>query len=261
MKYCEVATPFKGVRVYVRCAMGMPCSETALEELLCRVLGDCLQDGIVAKLADDLYCGGNTIDELYDNWKRVLSELQANDLCLSASKTVVAPTSTTILGWKWNMGTIQASQHRLASLSTCERPTVKGMRSFIGAYKVLSRVLPKCSSYVSSLDEAIAGQQSSDKIKWSDALEESFQEAQKALSKCRTITLPRASDQLWIVTDGAVRNKGIGATLYVVRNEKVKVTGFYSAKLKSKQHTWLPCEIEALSIAMATSHFSPRCVF
>ena len=35
-------------------------SETALEELMCRVLGDLLQEGVVAKLADDLYCGGNS---------------------------------------------------------------------------------------------------------------------------------------------------------------------------------------------------------
>ena len=34
MKFCGVATPFRGVRVYVRSAMGMPGSETALEELM-----------------------------------------------------------------------------------------------------------------------------------------------------------------------------------------------------------------------------------
>ena len=42
MKYCGVATPFRGIRVYTRSAMGMPGSETALEELMCRVLGDFL---------------------------------------------------------------------------------------------------------------------------------------------------------------------------------------------------------------------------
>ena len=54
-KYCGVVTPFRGVRVYTRCAMGMHGSETALEELMCRILGDLLQEGVVAKLADDLY--------------------------------------------------------------------------------------------------------------------------------------------------------------------------------------------------------------
>ena len=76
MKYCGVATPFRGVRVYTRCAMGMPGSETALEELMCRVLGDFLQEGFVAKLADDLYCCGNTPEELLNNWLKVLQALK-----------------------------------------------------------------------------------------------------------------------------------------------------------------------------------------
>ena len=40
MKYCGVVTPFRGVRVYVRGCMGLPGAETALEELMTRVLGD-----------------------------------------------------------------------------------------------------------------------------------------------------------------------------------------------------------------------------
>ena len=57
MKYCGVATPFHGVRVYALSAMGMPGSETALEELMCRVLGHLIHEGVVAKSADDLYRG------------------------------------------------------------------------------------------------------------------------------------------------------------------------------------------------------------
>ena len=71
MKYCGVVTPFPGVRVYARSAMAMPGSETALEELLCRVLGDLLEKGVVAKLADDIYCGGNTIAEFQRNVRRL----------------------------------------------------------------------------------------------------------------------------------------------------------------------------------------------
>lgn len=86
MKYCGVATPFRGVRVYTRSAMGMPGSETALEELTCRVLGHLVQEGIVAKIADDLYCGGNTPEQLIHNWERVLDALQKSSLNLSASR-------------------------------------------------------------------------------------------------------------------------------------------------------------------------------
>ena len=50
---------------------------------------------------------------------------------------------------------------------------------------------------------------------------------------------------------------GIGATLYVSGNERLRLAGFYSAKLKKHQVTWLPCEVEALGIAAAVRHYSP----
>ena len=105
-----------------------------------RVLGNCIQDGIVTKLADDLYCGGNTLDELLSNWKRVLDSQQKSNLKLSPSKTVICPRSITILGWTWTQGVLSVSPHRVAVLAKCPPPdTVRGFRSFIGAYKVLSR--------------------------------------------------------------------------------------------------------------------------
>ena len=258
MKYCGVATPFRGIRVYTRCAMGMPGSETALEELMCRVLGDLLVEGIVVKLADDLYCGADTPQALLHNWSRVLQALASNGLHLSPSKTTICPKTTTVLGWIWSEGTLRASPHRMSTLSTCSPPTtVKGMRSFIGAYKMLARVIPSCASYLSPLDGSIAGLKSQDRIHWTDELHDSFAKAQSAIQSSQTITLPRPSDQLWVVTDGSVKKHGLGATLYVTRDQKPLVAGFFSAKLHGRQVTWLPCEVEALSIATATKHFSP----
>ncbi len=64
MKYCGVVMPFKGVRVYARCAIGMPGSGTVLEELTCHIIGELLQQGQVTKVADDLYCGADTLEDL-----------------------------------------------------------------------------------------------------------------------------------------------------------------------------------------------------
>ena len=75
LKYCGVATPFRGIRVYTRSAMGMPGSKTALEEMMCRVLGDLIQEGCETKLADDLYCGGDSPETLPSSWRRVLESL------------------------------------------------------------------------------------------------------------------------------------------------------------------------------------------
>jgi hypothetical protein len=145
MTYCGVVIPFRGVRVYARSAMGMPGSETILEELTCRVLGDLVQEGVVAKLADNLYCGGSIPKDLLKNRTRILQALQTNGPNLSALKTIIAPREATILGWIWCDGTLCPSPHRIAALATCQPPpNVTGLRSFIGAYKVLGRVLPGC---------------------------------------------------------------------------------------------------------------------
>jgi hypothetical protein len=258
MKYCGVATPFKGVRVYARCAMGMPGSETVLEELMCRVLGDLAQEGIITKIADDLYCGGNTPQELYCNWNRVLERLSINDITLSAAKTVVAPRSTMILGWLWNQGSLSASPHIISTLSSCELPrTVRGLRSFIGAYKTLVRVIPHCIDYVGTLENMTSGQVSQSDLVWTDEQIDSFRAAQRALVNRKSVMLPRIGEELWVVTDAASKARGLGATLYVKRNGKVRVAVFFSAKLRLPQKLWLPCEIEALSIATAVKHFSP----
>lgn len=258
MKYCGVATPFKGVRIYTRCAMGMPGSETALEELMCRVLGDLLQDGCVAKIADDLFCGGNSPEELLANWRNVLVALDKCDLRLSAKKTFISPVSTTILGWIWSQGSIRASPHRIATLSSCAPPkTIRDLRAFIGSYKMLSRVIKDSASLVAPLENITAGSQSSNTVVWSEILLASFHQAQKALSSNQSIVIPKPEDQLWIVTDGSVKMHGLGATLYALRDKKLLLAGFFSAKTRQHQVTWLPCEVEALSIASAIKHFSP----
>lgn len=52
IKYCGVVISFRGIHVYTGCIVGI----TALEGLMCWILGDLLVERYVAKLADDLYC-------------------------------------------------------------------------------------------------------------------------------------------------------------------------------------------------------------
>ena len=47
------------------------------------------------------------------------------------------------------------------------------------------------------------------------------------------------------------------ATLYVKCNSHLHQAVLYSTKLHKHQGTWLPCEVEALSIATSVKHFSP----
>ena len=130
------------------------------------------------------------------------------------------------------------------------------MRSFVGAYKTLARVIYGCSAFPAPFDSVTGGRQSSEHIEWNDSLQEPFKCAKDKLHTRTTITLPRSTDELWLVTDGSVKQFGIRATLHVMRNDTLKHAGFFSAKLHGRQIGWLPCEIEALSTATAVKHFS-----
>jgi hypothetical protein len=71
--------------------MGMPGSETPLEEIICSLFGHFVLEGFLAKLADDLYCGANTIDDLLTKFKRVFEDLQKCGLRLSPAKNTYMP--------------------------------------------------------------------------------------------------------------------------------------------------------------------------
>ena len=256
MKWCGTPTPYRGLRVYQVAAQGMPGSSESLEEMLSTILGEQVKQGWVAKIADDLYVGGFSNDNLLERWSFVMSTLSDNGLKLKAEKTIIAPLHTQILGWDWHNGHISASQHKISTLSSCEPPkTVTAMRSFIGAFKTFNRVVRQCTSYLSALEDLIAGKQKKDGISWTEESLAAFKSAQQALNDTPSICLPRPEDELMIVHDGC--NEGIGSILFVRRDGKTCLGHYFSAKLKSHHKKWLPCEIEALSITASINHFAP----
>ena len=88
------------MRIYTRGAKkGMTGSETCLEELMLRVLGEFIQEGYMARIANDLYDGGDVVPDALGNWDRILAKLSHNYLSLCAPKTIICPRSTVVLGW------------------------------------------------------------------------------------------------------------------------------------------------------------------
>jgi len=84
-----------------------------------------------------------------------------------------------------------------------------------------------------------------------------FKKAQLALDTYKSIMMPRLSKVLWVFTDSSIKNRGIATTPYFRRSNKLLLAGFFIAKLRKIQATWLPYEIEALSIGSAIKQFDP----
>ena len=257
LKYVGVVTPFRGTLVYKRAVMGLPGSEASLECLLSRILGDLIMEGSVVKLADDLYVGANTVEQLISSWRNVLKLLQHNGLKLSPTKTVCCPTSTVILGWIWEQGTIRSTPHRINTLLNCNPPeTVTKLRSFVGSYKFLSKVLPYHADYLDPFENLCASNKpATEKINWTEELLTQFNNAKAHLKAAKTIKLPRREDTLQIITDAS--STGLAAGLYSIRDGKAHLSGLFNAKRKPHQKGWLPCELEALAITASVKYFSP----
>ncbi len=107
------------------------------------------------------------------------------------------------------------------------------------------------------LSESIKGLKGADPIKWTPDLSQAFAGAKAVLQDPKSLTLPCPSDKLSISVDASPLNRGLGATMFVIRGGEQKVAEFFSFKLKDHHCKWLPCELEALAISTAASHFAP----
>ena len=81
IKYCRIVTPFHGIRVYAQ-------SSRLHWRSRCRILGDFF--GSVAIIADDLFCGADSPEELLKVWSTVLHILDKYNFRLSATKLLSA---------------------------------------------------------------------------------------------------------------------------------------------------------------------------
>ena len=149
--------------------------------------------------------------------------------------------------------------HRLSALGECDPPpTVKALRSYIGAVRFLSRVIKNYASLLLPLEAMIAGKPAPNtKLEWSSDQILAFKKVQAALKHTDTVVLPRPEDTLQIVTDGALQPTAIGAVLYAIRDKKPLLAGHFNSKLPTFQRRWIPCEIEGVAIGIALNHFAP----
>ena len=177
--------------------MGMPGSSEILQELTSHVFGDLLTEGFLVIIADDLFIGANTIEEMLLRWTLVLQRLKENNLTLSPTKTIIYPKTITILGWIWSSGTLSPSKHKIAALSATQPPkSCSSMQSYIGEFKAVSRCVPQYASLLSGLEDSIKGLQGTKSINWTTELSLCFQQLQSALPSPVTLTIPKPSDQL-----------------------------------------------------------------
>ena len=138
--YLAINTPYRGMRVMTRTGQGLLKSDVHLDQLLMKVLGDELMEGICEVARDDIQVGGNTIDEVIQNWDKVLSKLNQCNLKLSPQKVRVLLDDTEVYGYRIKQGHVLPSAHIVSDLGDIkleDLKTVKQTNSWRGLYKTL----------------------------------------------------------------------------------------------------------------------------
>ena len=128
------------------------------------------------------------------------------------------------------------------------------MRSFIGAFKALSKWIPEYASLIAPLEVSIKGLQDQQRIDCTEELTSHFTQRKKALQSRTTITIPKPLGHLVLTVAASPVNSGLRGTLFIQHDTGQHVAGFFSFKLKEHQRNWLRCDLEALAFTAAAPY-------
>jgi hypothetical protein len=151
--------------------MGIPGAETALEELMCRILGDYPEYGIAAKLADDLYCGADSPHQLEED-PRCPPKVQYQTFSI---QNHYFPTH-----YHYIRLDLDRAMPIRKHTQNCYNVIVSAFRYgtwssvFYRSLQNSQTCFTTGAHIIAPLQSAIAGQQLCDKIKWSDTLYQHF---------------------------------------------------------------------------------------
>ena len=256
--YMGINTPFRGIKILTRAGQGLLNSDVHLDQLMSMVLGDEITAGIVEVVRDDIQVGGDTIDQLLDNWDQVLQKLAYCNLKISPEKVRILLDDVEVYGIRVNNGFIAPSPHRITDLGNINHETIKTVKqlnSWRGLYKTLAGHLPHLSHFMQPFDRFAATKKSSDTLVWTDELLQAFRNAKAHLTEVNKTYLPRPSDQLILKPDAAKLNICTGWVLYALRNpgddQQLLPVMYCSAKLPDYMGKWYPCELEAIGAVLA----------
>ena len=261
--YLAINTPFRGMRVLTRAGQGLLNSDVHLDQLLMKVLGDELAEGICEVARDDIQVGGNTIDELLGNWERVLGKLNKNNLKVTAQKVRILMDDTEVYGFRIEKGFVKPSPHIIKNLGMAkveDIKTVKQMNSWKGLYKTLLAHLPHLAFLMAPFDAATGGKNSKELFNWSPQLRAAFNDATANLENVNKTYLPRPEDKLFLKPDTAKVKLCTGWALYAAREEdnetRLLPVQYCSAKLSDYMKDWFPCELEAVGAVLSIEQVS-----
>ena len=257
-----------GTLAYSRAPMGLLGMDVWQDELTDRLFGDLVLAGRLVKLTDNIYFGGQTIEEMHHTFDEILRRCSEADLRIKPSKVKLNIVSADILGLHWTAGRITPSRHKLDPLANCDQPvTVSGLRGWLGGVRFNQVCLPgaNLAAATQPLDEQVPSSRSGkEKIVWTPALLQSFKHCQTILRSPLHVTIPKKGDTPYLVTDACTSLPAGGTKLFL---QRPGVQGFlpsfnWGCRLPATMKQWPPHDIEAFFLShgiQKNQHFIRTC--
>ena len=254
-KHLGIMTPFRGLKVLTRLGQGLLNSDVILDQVLSRVLGDEISEGVYLAARDDLFVAGDSIDEVLENWDKVLTKLEKANLKITARKVRVFLEDTEVFGHRITNGEVFPSDHTVKTLGDInmeEIKTIKQLNSWRGLYKTLIQHLPDLASMMAPFDKVAATKPASDTFDWTiEGRVAAFNRAKAQIKRINALHLPRPEEKLTLMPDTACEDNCTGWVLYTEREGKKLPAQFCSAKLQPYMQGWYPCEKEGVGSVLA----------
>ena len=112
-QYLATPHPFKGLRVYICEPQGLRNASEHAYERLARIYGDLCAGEKLTRMADGLYVLGDTLEDLNENFREVLTRARNSGLTFKPSKIKIAPVNTIIFGWQMSASGWSPTSHTL----------------------------------------------------------------------------------------------------------------------------------------------------
>ena len=264
MAYLATHHPYKGLLVYTCEPQGLRGVSEHSYERLGRVYGELCQQNKMARQADGLFVGGNSLQQLYDNLTEVFERTRNCGFTLKPSKVIINPKTVILFGWIREDGAWRPTEHTLTPLAKADMPmTVRQLRGFLGAFKQLSPCIKNYAVILTPLEKIAAGRGSSEPITWTEELIATFENVKQALNSIETYHTPSPDDVIHTFSDWSQLHGAVGGRMEIHRKQEDGTIeklhgGFFSARVSQWQSRWLPCEGESLAAKAVIQHFKPQ---
>ncbi len=253
IKKTAVITPF-GLFEFLRLPFGLRNAGSSFQRTMDRVTMDM---PFTYCYLDDLRVASPDLETHLQHLAAVFTRLRDFGLVINLEKCVFCVQSFEFLGHHVSCQGARPVVSYVEAVDKMEAPTtVKELQIFLGLINFYCRFLAGVATVLLPLTSALKGSRSStEKLVWTESMEESFQRAKASLKKATWLAHPDPLATLALHVDASATHVGAVLQQQSRGQSAWRPLGFFSRKLEAAQTRWSAFDRELLACVAGIKHF------